>query len=179
VRETVLTESDVAATVVVTGAGAHSKAFLSAKSWDALQLRPELKQAVLRKRWETPSHIQAQSLPLAMGTTAQGQVHLIGQAMGGSGKTGAFAIAALQLLEVALQAPQAIIITPTKVLATQVRPLPPIAPYFYLPAASASHCVSSSSFPSPLPHPPPEGVWRGEGARHARRLCAPTHWHWA
>ncbi len=120
-REAALTESEKEATVVVAGAAevARDKAFLSNTSWDDLALRPELKQSVLRKNWPKPSKIQASSLPYVL-KSEESQVHLIGQAMGGSGKTGAFAIAALQKLDTEVQAPQAIILAPTRLLADQV-----------------------------------------------------------
>ncbi len=63
----------------------------------------------------TPTPIQAQLIPhLAAGRDA------VGQAQTGTGKTGAFALPILSLLDPELQNPQALVLTPTRELAMQV-----------------------------------------------------------
>jgi ATP-dependent RNA helicase DeaD len=73
-----------------------------------------LKQA----RYDTPTQIQAGLIPLAM----QG-IDVIGQARTGTGKTAAFLIPILERLKSSREAagPQALILTPTRELAVQVR----------------------------------------------------------
>ena len=68
--------------------------------------------------YQTPTAIQAGLIPLAL----QG-VDLMGQARTGTGKTAAFAIPILERLRPprATRGPQALILTPTRELAVQVR----------------------------------------------------------
>ncbi len=65
--------------------------------------------------YETPSPIQAQTIPLLL----QGR-DLIGQAQTGTGKTAAFALPILSRMKAGSRAPQALVICPTRELAIQV-----------------------------------------------------------
>jgi ATP-dependent RNA helicase DeaD len=65
--------------------------------------------------YERPSPIQAQAIPILLG----GQ-DLLGQASTGTGKTAAFALPILSRIDLARQAPQALVLTPTRELAIQV-----------------------------------------------------------
>ncbi len=65
--------------------------------------------------YETPSPIQMQSIPPLL----EGR-DLLGQAQTGTGKTAAFALPLLSRLDVSVQQPQILVLTPTRELAIQV-----------------------------------------------------------
>lgn len=65
--------------------------------------------------YETPTPIQAQSIPVLL----QGR-DVLAQAQTGTGKTAAFALPALTMLDVSLCAPQVLVLAPTRELAIQV-----------------------------------------------------------
>ncbi len=65
--------------------------------------------------YETPSQIQAQTIPPLL----QGH-DLVGLAQTGTGKTAAFALPILERLDVGQKAPQALVLAPTRELALQV-----------------------------------------------------------
>jgi len=81
----------------------------------ALNLRPELEQAVLERGYTAPTPIQAGMIPLML--TGQ---DVIGQAQTGTGKTAAFAFPILQNLQPNRRLPQALVMAPTRELAQQV-----------------------------------------------------------
>ncbi len=74
-----------------------------------------LSKTLAKLGYETPSPIQAQSIPLLL----QGR-DLIGQAQTGTGKTAAFALPILSRMKAGSRAPQALVICPTRELAIQV-----------------------------------------------------------
>ena len=80
-----------------------------------LGLPEPLLQALNEVGYETPSPIQAQTIPPLL----QGQ-DVLGQAQTGTGKTAAFALPILARLEMNNRAPQALVLTPTRELAIQV-----------------------------------------------------------
>ena len=84
-------------------------------SFPALGLNEPLARALSELGYETPTPIQAQSIPALLAGR-----DLIGQAQTGTGKTAAFALPLLQRLDPALSATQALILTPTRELAIQV-----------------------------------------------------------
>jgi ATP-dependent RNA helicase DeaD len=80
-----------------------------------LGLSPELLKAVAQMGFEEASHIQSQAIP-ALLTGAD----VVGQSQTGSGKTAAFALPAIEKVDVKLRAPQVLILCPTRELAVQV-----------------------------------------------------------
>src|SRR5919109_4882133 len=84
-------------------------------SFAELGLHPAVVAALADVGYETPSPIQAQAIPLLL----EG-ADLLGQASTGTGKTAAFALPILSRINLALQAPQALVLTPTRELAIQV-----------------------------------------------------------
>ena len=80
-----------------------------------LGLRSELIEGIRRLGFETPSPIQAQTIPLAL----EGK-DIVGLSQTGSGKTAAFALPALNQVDVAQKETQVIVICPTRELAVQV-----------------------------------------------------------
>jgi len=80
-----------------------------------LNLAPEILQAVNTIGYETPSPIQAASIPFLLAGR-----DLLGVAQTGTGKTAAFALPLLSRLNPNLQAPQLLVLVPTRELAIQV-----------------------------------------------------------
>ena len=83
-------------------------------TWDSLELKTNLLRGIYSVGFETPSQIQAQSIPVILSGK-----DVIAQAQSGTGKTGAFCISTLQKCtnEPFLQA---IILSPTRELSTQI-----------------------------------------------------------
>jgi ATP-dependent RNA helicase DeaD len=87
----------------------------SIERFDQLALSAPILQALETLGYETPSPIQAACIPLLL---AGGD--MLGEAQTGTGKTAAFALPVLQLINVADKRPQALVLTPTRELAIQV-----------------------------------------------------------
>ncbi len=87
-------------------------------SFDTLGLDPDLLATVAKAGYEKPTPVQAGLIPLAL----EG-FDLIGQARTGTGKTAAFVLPILQLLEseTDVNGPQALVLVPTRELAVQVQ----------------------------------------------------------
>jgi ATP-dependent RNA helicase DeaD len=85
------------------------------KLFAELGLSPELLKAVVQMGYEEATHIQSQAIP-AMLSGAD----VVGQSQTGSGKTAAFALPAIEKVDVRLRAPQVLILCPTRELAVQV-----------------------------------------------------------
>lgn len=84
-------------------------------SFAALDLSDALLKALADLKFETPSPVQAQTIPLLL----QGR-DVIAQAQTGTGKTAAFALPILKQLNMKLNATQTLVIAPTRELAIQV-----------------------------------------------------------
>ncbi len=86
-------------------------------SFTSLGLRPELLKALIGLGYEEPTPIQRETIPLLI----DGR-DLVGQAATGTGKTAAFALPILQLVEKSKRRPEpiALVLVPTRELAVQV-----------------------------------------------------------
>src|SRR5689334_11111770 len=80
-----------------------------------LGIGPALCKALAEVGYETPSAIQAETIP----TLLSGR-DVVGLAQTGTGKTAAFALPILERLDVKQKAPQALVLAPTRELALQV-----------------------------------------------------------
>jgi len=80
-----------------------------------LGLSEELLKAVTDMGFEKPSLIQAAALPVLLAGR-----DLVGQSATGSGKTAAFAIPAIEKIDVKVRKPQVLVLCPTRELALQV-----------------------------------------------------------
>jgi ATP-dependent RNA helicase DeaD len=85
------------------------------KLFSELGLSPELQKAVAQMGFEEASHIQSQAIPALLSGS-----DVVGQSQTGSGKTAAFALPAIELVDVRVRAPQVLILCPTRELAVQV-----------------------------------------------------------
>ena len=84
-------------------------------SFSALGLAPAVLAALVDVGYESPSPIQAATIPIVL---AGGD--LLGQAQTGTGKTAAFALPILSMIDAARREPQALVLVPTRELAIQV-----------------------------------------------------------
>lgn len=84
-------------------------------SFNHLGLNPKLLPTLAKQGYETPTHIQAECIPVMLSGK-----DLLGQASTGTGKTAAFALPILSNLDETQIPPQALILTPTRELALQV-----------------------------------------------------------
>jgi superfamily II DNA/RNA helicase len=83
-------------------------------SFEEIQLRETTLRGVYAYGWEKPSNIQQQALvPMLSGRD------MVLQACAGSGKTGVFAIGAIEKVKPDVKAPQVLIISPTRELSVQ------------------------------------------------------------
>jgi ATP-dependent RNA helicase DeaD len=81
-----------------------------------LGLSENLLESIERKGYIHPTAIQASTIPLLL----KNEKDIIGQAQTGTGKTAAFGLPLLDLLNENINAPQALVLTPTRELALQV-----------------------------------------------------------
>jgi ATP-dependent RNA helicase DeaD len=84
-------------------------------SFTELGIAPAILKAIQEAGYETPSPIQAQTIPSLL----EGR-DLLGQAQTGTGKTAAFSLPLLSRLDASQRAPQLLVLTPTRELAIQV-----------------------------------------------------------
>lgn len=84
-------------------------------SFQQLGLNDNLLKALKQVGYETPSPIQAESIPLLL----EGR-DILGQAQTGTGKTAAFALPILQQINLRQKSPQVLVLAPTRELAIQV-----------------------------------------------------------
>ena len=87
----------------------------AAGAFSELGLAPAVLAALADVGYESPSPIQAATIPVIL----EGQ-DLLGQAQTGTGKTAAFALPILSMIDVARREPQALVLVPTRELAIQV-----------------------------------------------------------
>ncbi|MDQ6959314.1 MAG: DEAD/DEAH box helicase [Mariprofundaceae bacterium] len=80
-----------------------------------LNLAPPLLKALEDVGYETPTPIQAQTIPLLLQNR-----DVVGQAQTGTGKTAAFALPMLSRIDLSQKFPQLLVLTPTRELAIQV-----------------------------------------------------------
>ncbi|MDR3708070.1 MAG: DEAD/DEAH box helicase [Capsulimonadaceae bacterium] len=84
-------------------------------TFDELGLSDAMRAAVVKAGYESPTPIQAGGIPVLLSGR-----DLIGQAQTGTGKTAAFALPAIQIVDVSAATTQVIILAPTRELAIQV-----------------------------------------------------------
>ncbi len=84
--------------------------------FDALGLDENLMKAITEMGFTSPTPVQEQSIPILLSGTKD----FIGLAQTGTGKTAAFGLPLLQLLNIADKFPQALIVCPTRELCLQI-----------------------------------------------------------
>ncbi|MFL6558943.1 MAG: DEAD/DEAH box helicase [Bacillus sp. (in: firmicutes)] len=89
---------------------------MSEKSFTDYNLSDEITRALAILKYETPTEVQTEVIPLALKNQ-----DLVVKSQTGSGKTASFAIPICDMIEWEERKPQALILTPTRELAVQVR----------------------------------------------------------
>ena len=89
---------------------------MSKKSFEDYQLSNEIKRALAVLKYETPTEVQNEVIPLALENQ-----DLVVKSQTGSGKTASFGIPICEMVKWEEKKPQALILTPTRELAVQVR----------------------------------------------------------
>ena len=92
-----------------------AEASVAENSFRTLGLNDSIVRAVENSGYHTPTPIQAVTIPLVLAGR-----DILGQAQTGTGKTAAFALPLLQMINVADRRPQVLVLTPTRELAIQV-----------------------------------------------------------
>ncbi|WWC91923.1 uncharacterized protein L201_006875 [Kwoniella dendrophila CBS 6074] len=95
-----------------------NSALYSAKTFEALNLHPDLMKGIYSVGFKKPSKIQEVALPLLLNNPPK---NLIGQSQSGTGKTAAFTLDMLSRVDPALLTPQAICLAPSRELARQIQ----------------------------------------------------------
>ena len=85
-------------------------------TFEALGLDERLMKAISELGFTTPTPIQEKAIPVLL----SGTTDLIGLAQTGTGKTAAFGLPLLQLLDESKKHPQALIVCPTRELCLQI-----------------------------------------------------------
>jgi ATP-dependent RNA helicase DeaD len=85
-------------------------------AFEALGLNEQLVQAVTEMGFETPTPIQEKAIPILLSGTQD----FVGLAQTGTGKTAAFGLPLLHLIDTTQKYPQALIICPTRELCVQI-----------------------------------------------------------
>lgn len=86
------------------------------KSFDALGLSGEVVKTITEMGFETPTPIQEQAIPILL----KGDSDLVGLAQTGTGKTAAFGLPLIELVDVGNKTTQALIVAPTRELSIQI-----------------------------------------------------------
>ena len=94
----------------------EQKSTTTSANFADLLLSPKLLEAITKKGYQTPTPIQEGVIPLLL----KGEKDIIGQAQTGTGKTAAFALPLLDLVDFKKPQPQALVLAPTRELALQV-----------------------------------------------------------
>lgn len=89
---------------------------MSERSFEDFNISDEIRRALAVLKYDNPTEVQRQVIPIAWQ-----QQDLVVKSQTGSGKTAAFGIPICEMVEWEEKAPQALILTPTRELAAQVR----------------------------------------------------------
>jgi ATP-dependent RNA helicase DeaD len=86
------------------------------KSFDSLGLSGELVESIRQLGFETPTPIQEKAIPVLL----KGDTDLVGLAQTGTGKTAAFGLPLIQLIDANNRNTQALVVAPTRELSVQI-----------------------------------------------------------
>ena len=86
------------------------------QSFETLGLAPEILEAVKRLGFETPTPVQSKAIPVLL----QGQQDVVALAQTGTGKTAAFGLPLIQLMDDADNTTRALVLAPTRELCMQI-----------------------------------------------------------
>ncbi|NOS56721.1 MAG: DEAD/DEAH box helicase, partial [Cyclobacteriaceae bacterium] len=86
------------------------------KSFSELGLSEQVVEAIRQMGFETPTPIQEQAIPVLL----KGNTDLVGLAQTGTGKTAAFGLPLIELIDVKDRTTQALVLAPTRELSVQI-----------------------------------------------------------
>lgn len=86
------------------------------KTFNELGLSPKVLQGINKKGFEEPTTIQAMTIPVML----KNDTNIIAQAQTGTGKTAAFGLPLIEMIDSRSKAVQALVLVPTRELAIQV-----------------------------------------------------------
>ena len=86
------------------------------ETFKELKLQESILKVLVEMGFDKPTEIQASAIPVLLNTKKD----FVGQAQTGTGKTGAFAIPLLERIDMSSNAVQALILAPTRELASQI-----------------------------------------------------------
>lgn len=86
------------------------------KNFESLGLSPKVIEAVKKKGFEEPTEVQAQTIPVMLENSSD----IIAQAQTGTGKTAAFGLPLIDMIDESSNEVQALVLAPTRELAVQV-----------------------------------------------------------
>lgn len=89
----------------------------SIKSFEELNISPEILKGIYQMNFRKPSKIQERALPLLL---RDPPANLIGQSQSGTGKTAAFTLNMLTRVDTSTREPQALVLAPSRELARQI-----------------------------------------------------------
>jgi ATP-dependent RNA helicase DDX19/DBP5 len=89
----------------------------SAKSFEELQLKPEILRGIQAMNFRQPSKVQEKALPLLL---TNPPANMIAQSQSGTGKTAAFTLNMLSRVDISDPSPQALVLAPSRELARQI-----------------------------------------------------------
>ncbi len=91
------------------------------KTFEELGVSAPILRAIEELGYEQPMPIQAQVIPVILGTSGDGSARdVVGLAQTGTGKTAAFGLPLLQSIDLGHRAPQSLILAPTRELCLQI-----------------------------------------------------------
>lgn len=93
-----------------------AKGVKAVSSFEDMGLKEDLLKGIYAYNFDRPSAIQQRAIPAILRKR-----DVVAQAQSGTGKTATFSIGLLQLLETTLREPQAVVLSPTRELATQIQ----------------------------------------------------------
>jgi len=116
INDTSISETSISATSLNEATKTKTKQYKEISSWEELDVKTSLLRGIYSYGFENPSPIQKKAiLPMF------DKNDIIAQAQSGTGKTGCFAIGILQLIDVTKNAPQAMVLSPTRELSIQTK----------------------------------------------------------
>ena len=132
-------------------------------AFEALGLNEQLVQAISDLGFDTPTPIQEQAIPILL----SGTTDFVGLAQTGTGKTAAFGLPLLHLINISERHPQALIVCPTRELCLQItNDLATLAQVRDLVAMSVKRGGFPPQYLNRLQIAVDEAVTKGERRRH-------------
>ena len=109
-------DNEISNNVILDNEISNNEIVESIENWDDLDIKPDLLRGIYAYGFEKPSEIQKKSIPAIISGR-----DVIAQAQSGMGKTGAFSIGTLELIDITKPKLQALLLAPTHELVKQTQ----------------------------------------------------------